>query len=197
MKKMKKMKQLLYIIILLVTVSSCAVKITINRDKDIDISNAKTFSYYGMTEVNDLVDINIKTIEKALANELKRRGLTYKEKNGDIVISLFLVVDKNSTTNRYGSYYGHGPYGFYQPTWGWGYGYASGYNTVPYAGVPYRENAYYRGTLIMDVFDLKTKKLAWQGVLSKAIDLDAHKKKDKSQQLAKRLMKTFPIKPVK
>lgn len=181
----------LYVVGLIFILSSCSVKIVSNKDTSIDISNSKTYSYYGWTEVNDMVDVDKKAIEQAFSVELESRGLTYKETGGDLIISFFLVVDKESTTNRYTSYYGHGPYGFYQPTWGWG----TGYYGVNNSGVPYPENSFYEGTLVVDVFDRNTKKMVWQGVISKAIDI---KNQDKNkhynrQKLAHRMMKTFPI----
>ncbi len=185
------MKKLGFVVITLVILSSCSsLKVTSNIDEKVDISNSKTFSYNGWTEVNDMIEVDRKVIEKAFANELKQRGLTYVESGGDIIVSLFIVVNKNSTTNRYNSYYGHGPYGFSQPTWGWGMGYAGGYGSS--AGVPYRESAFYKGTLVCDAFDKKTKKLAWQGVISKALD-NEKKRKGAIEQIVARVMKDFPI----
>jgi hypothetical protein len=187
------MKHYIYIIVTILIFNSCSVKITSNKDKDIDISKSKTYSFYGWVEMNDLVYVDKKAIEKAFSNAFEKRGLTYTETGGDLIISFFLVVDKESTTNRYNAYYGHGPYGFYQPTWGWGTGFYNGY-----AGVPYPENSFYEGTLVVDVFDRHTKKLVWQGVITKAIDIKNHKKKDYNRQkLADRMMKTFPIMEVK
>lgn len=191
------MKNIFLIVILASFFSSCSsLKISSSADKEIDISKSKTYSFFGWTEVNDMVDIDKKAIEKAFANELKQRGLTYQEAGGDLVVSLFIVVDKSSTSNRYNSYYGHGPYGFYQPSWGWGTGYAYGYGSgTSYAGVPYKESSYYKGTLVCDVFKRSSKKLAWQGVVSKAIKTD--KKRDGDQaQIAARLMKSFPIEKI-
>ena len=185
------MKKFGFAIIATIIISSCStLKITNNQDKEVDISKSKTFSYNGWTEVNDMVEVDRVVIEKAFAKELKQRGLTYKESGGDIIVSLFIVVNKGTTTNRYNSYYGHGPYGFYQPTWGWGMGYSGGYGSS--SGVPYKESAFYKGTLVCDVFDNKTKKLAWQGVVSKALDKTGKKRGD-IDRIAARVMKSFPI----
>ena len=191
------MKYLVYSIIIALSFSSCSTKITTNRDSNVDITKSKTYSFYGWTEVNDMVEVDRIAIEKAFANELESRGLTYKEVGGDLIISFFLVIDKGSTSNRYSGYYGHGPYGFYQPTWGWGMGYGYSYDQRAYSGVPYPESSFYKGTLVVDVFDMNTKKLAWQGVISKAIDPDdrSKNKTDNRQKLAGKIMKTFPIVP--
>lgn len=173
--------------------SSCAtLKVKSNRDKKVDITESKTFSFYGWKEINDFVDIDKKAFEKAFVSELKSRGLTHKEVGGDIVISFFLVVDKSTTTNRYMSYYGHGPYGFHQPTWGWGLGWSQGAMAATYSGQPYKENAYFKGTLVCDVFDSKSKNLAWQSVASKAFNPKSKKKADIGK-IVNRIMKSFPI----
>lgn len=189
------MKQIVYSIIIVLAFSSCSTKITSNRDAEIDVSKSKTYSFYGWTEVNDMVEVDKIAIEKAFSIELEKRGLSYKKTGGDLIFSFYLVIDKGSTTNRYNSYYGHGPYGFYQPSWGWGMGYGYGYNNMNNSGVPYPENTFLKGTLVVDVFDLETKKLAWQGVISKAIDTDNNvkKKSDNRQKLAGKMMKSFPI----
>lgn len=192
------MKHIVFSIIIAIALSSCSTKITSSRDSEIDITNSKTYSFYGWTEVNDMIDVDKIAIEKAITNEFEKRGLTYKETGGDLIISFILVVDKGSTTNRYNMYYGSGPYGFYQPMWGWGYGYGYGYNSMSNSGVPYPENSFYTGTLVIDVFDLNSKKLVWQSVLSKVVD--TKNKKDKSSvraSFASKMMKTFPIKEVK
>ena len=195
------MKHIIYSLIIALALSSCSTKITGNRDTEIDITNSKTYSFNGWTEVNDMVDVDKIAIEKAFSEELKKRGLTYKEKGGDLIFSFILVIDKDATSNRYNSYYGAGPYGFYQPSWGWGVGYGYGSNYMSNSGVPYPENSFYKGTLVVDVFDINTKKLAWQGILSKAIDTDNKKDKSKKvsarQKLASRMMKTFPIQVIK
>lgn len=193
------MRGIIFSIIIAFAFSSCSTKITSHKDTEIDISKSKTYSFYGWTEVNDMVEVDKIAIEKSIANELQSRGLTYKETGGDLIISFILVIDKGSTTNRYSTYYGHGPYGFYQPSWGWGMGY--GYNQMSNSGVPYPENSFLKGTLVIDVFDINTKKLAWQGVVSKAIDTENKNKNKKRSEnrdkLAKKVMKTFPMPIVK
>ncbi len=182
----------------LVLFTSCIGTKTIHQgDKSIDISQSKTYSFYGwMGDDNDDYEIDTKRIEQLFAAELKERGLEYKESGGDIIFSLFVVLEKDATSNRYSSFYNVGPYGFITPTWGWGVGNYTPYMNLSdpyYAGVPYRENAYLRGTLVCNVFDMKTKKLAWQGIYSKALNPDAAPKKNYGEKLVKHIMRTFPV----
>jgi len=175
-----------------IILSSCtSLKVTSNFDKELDISKSKTFSFYGWTEVNDMIDIDKQVIEKAFTNELNQRGLIYKELGGDINILFFVVVDKESTSNRYNSYFG--PYGYAMPTWGWGVGYGYGYgNGNASAGVPHSENQFYKGTVVCSAFDNTSKKLAWQGVVVKAIKKNNPKRAD-IPKIVEKLMNNFPI----
>jgi len=192
------MKKIIFLAIIAVIVSSCSsLKVTYNMDTSLDFSKYKTYSYYGWDSTSTQISPHYRqAIEFAFAEELSKRGLKYDPSgNGDIVISLFLAIDVDKATRTYNNYYGSGPYGFYQPTWGWGYGYGYGYgHPYAYGGVTYEEYNYYTGTLVCDVFDRRTKKLAWQGVVSKAIYPE-----DKGKNISKviaRLMLKFPIEPI-
>jgi len=175
-----------------IILSSCtSLKVTSNFDKELDISKSKTYSFYGWTEVNDMIDIDKQVIEKAFSNELSQRGLTYQELGGDINILFFVVVDKESTSNRHNSYFG--PYGYAMPTWGWGTGYGYGYGSGnSSAGVPHSENQFYKGTVVCSAFDNTSKKLAWQGVVVKAIKKNNPKRAD-IPKIVEKLMNNFPI----
>lgn len=133
-------------------------------------------------------------IEDAFANQLKKRGLTYTKENGDLVISLFFVTkEKSETTARttgaglYGSYYGG--YYVYGPPWGWGPGF--NYSTTTYTTHDYKE-----GTLIVNVFDAKNKKLIWEGIATDALKENSKGREDKINNAVDRIMEYYPVKPI-
>lgn len=175
-----------------------SLKITHNMDTSLDFSKYKTYSYYGWdstsTNINKYYQ---REIEYAFVDEFGKRGMTYDPSgNGDVVVSLFLMIDVEQGVRSYNNYYGHGPYGFHQPAWGYGYGYGRPYGSpYVYGGVAYEEYNYVTGTLVCDVFDRQTKKLAWQGVVSKSIDTN-NKGKNIDKVIA-RLMLTYPLDPKK
>lgn len=184
-------------------ISSCSsYKVVSQNDKTVEFNKFKSYSFYGWKgDTDNLTDKQIKIIETSFGKELEARGLEYKEVGGDLVLSFFIVVDKASTSNRYNNYYsyGYGSYTFHQPDWGWGSNVfisVGGYAMPPEAGVPYKENAYYQGTLVCDAFDNSTKKLAWQSVFTKAL----HPKKSKGDpeetipKIVNRIMKKYPVK---
>lgn len=186
------MKKLLLLFTIVIVVASCSsLKITVNMDGALPFDEYKTYSYLGWdtasTHINKYYQ---REIEYAFAEEFGLRGMKFdKSGNGDLMVSLFVVVDVEKQTTAYSNYYG--AYGYHQPGWGWGYGYRPGY---PYShgGVVYEESSYYYGTLVCDVFDTETKKLAWQGVASKAVQPGSKDKAENIRRVISRLMQSYP-----
>ncbi len=191
-------KILLFALIVAAFMSCSSLKITVNMDGKLDFDSFKTYSYFGWdsasTHINKYYQ---REIEYSFADEFGKRGMTYDQSgNGDVVVSLFLVIDVENSTRAYSNYYGHSSYGFHQPAWGWGYGYGYGAtygHPYSYGGVVYEENTYYTGTLVCDVFHRETKDLAWQGVASKAIDPGSRSKAENIKKVISRLMANYPV----
>lgn len=191
------------LILTVVVFSSCSsYRIVSQHDKTVDFKKFETYSFYGWKgDTDNLTAKQIKIIEESFGKELEQRGLVHKEVGGDLVLSFFIVVDKTTTTNRYNGYYGYGYYTFEQPDWGWGsnvYVSAGGYALPPDNGVPYRENAYYQGTIVCDAFNNATKKLAWQSVFTKALNPRKQGNPEETiPNIVTRIMKDYPIKEQK
>jgi hypothetical protein len=173
----------------LIALASCSsAKFSSDKDPDADFSQYKTLSYYGWADESSKVlnDLEKTRIETAFAEEFKKRGLSIQETGGDIVVSLYIVVDQKTGVTAYNNYYGGG--GYYGGGWGWGMGYGT---------TTYSEYDYMVGTLLCDVFDSKTKKLVWQGVVSGEIDENPRNREQNIPRVVRELMKRFPIAPVK
>jgi hypothetical protein len=84
--------------------------------------------------------------------------------------------------------YGMGAYG--GPGWGWGMGMGTSSTT-------YQENDYEVGTLVVDGYDATSKKLIWQGTLVKTLNSNAGKNDKSIPKSITKLMKKYPIKPIK
>ncbi|MEE9462972.1 MAG: DUF4136 domain-containing protein, partial [Bacteroidales bacterium] len=130
--------------------------------------------------------------ENAFGEEFKARGLEYVEKGGDMIVTLFIVVEQKkgataTTTHMgggyggyYGGYYGYGP----------GYGWGGGHSTTNI-----QEYDYAVGTLVCDVFDAKNEKLIWEGIGTKTVDDDPQSRDKNIPKSVKAIMSKFPIKP--
>ncbi len=181
------MKNLIFITISMLIASCSSIKFSSDKDGSVDFTKFKTLSYYGWAEESDKIlnRFEKERIEKAFADEFKKRGIEIIDRDGDIIVSLYIVVDQKTGTTAYTNHYGGGgPYGYYGGYGGWGMGYSS---------TSYQEYDYLVGTLICDVFDSSTKKLIWQGVVSGEIDDNPKTRERNTPRVIKELMKRYPV----
>jgi hypothetical protein len=82
----------------------------------------------------------------------------------------------------------------YSPRYGYGYGpgYGTGYGT---STTTTTQNDYLVGTLIVDVFDAKTKKHIWQGIGKKTVSENTSKREERINTAVADIMKAFPVNP--
>ena len=183
------------VLILAIFLSSCAsVKVTSDQGKDIDFSQYKTYSFLGWQDDSDKIvnEFDRKRMRDAFNTEFAKRDLQMVSEGGDMTVSLYLVVNKETSTTAYTNYDGgyggrYGGYGGY----GWGGGYGGGSSTTTYS-----ENDYLKGTLVMDVYDEKSGKQIWQGIAVKTIEEKPEKREKSIPYSVSALMKKFPIDPV-
>ena len=191
------MRSLIILLFASLIISSCSsIKITSDKDGSYDFSNVKTLSYYGWTKESDKIlnQFDKDRIEKSFADEFRNRGINVVDRDGDIIVSLYIVVDQKTGTTAYTNHYGAGgPYGWYG-----GYGYGAGWGWgMGYSTTSYHEYDYLVGTLVCDVFDSKSKNLVWQGVVSGEIDENPKNRERNIPRVVKELMKRFPVQPTK
>lgn len=183
---------LIFSITLLFLGSCSSVKFTSNYDGSVDFTQFKTLSYYGWQDESDklLNKFEKERIEKAFADEFEKRGISIVERDGDIIVSLFIVVDQKKGATAYTNHYGGGgPYGYYG-----GYGYGAGWGWgMGYSSTSYQEYDYYVGTLVCDVFDSSTKKLIWQGVITGEIDDNPKTRERNTPRVIREVMKKYPV----
>lgn len=174
-----------YIITLLAIlyISITNAQVTSEFDKDFNFSTIKTFSFSGWSHDSD--DILLKTdkdaIISSLRNELKARGLTYKEKDADVRITLYIVVLSKNEGVSYSAY-----------NTGMGYYSAWGYGTQHYS---YKESN--NGTFAISMFSEETKKLIWQGVITSVVKDKPSKREKSIPKKIHKLMLGYPLKAKK
>jgi len=191
------MRTLIILLFASLIISSCSsIKITSDKDGSYDFSKVKTLSYYGWTKESDKIlnQFDKERIEKSFATEFRNRGINIIDRDGDIIVSLYIVVDQKTGTTAYTNHYGGGgPYGWYG-----GYGYGAGWGWgMGYSTTSYHEYDYLVGTLVCDVFDSKSKNLVWQGVVSGEINENPKDRERNIPRVVKELMKRFPVQPTK
>jgi len=184
---MKKIK--LISLLLSLAVVGYAQKVTVDSDKTVDMSGYKTFSFLGWQNDSDKIlnDLDKQRLLEAFQAEFTKRVITEVKENPDMDISLYIVVSKETSTTAYTSYMGGG----------FGRGYRGGAWGGGYATTSYSENDYLQGTLVIDVYDPKSKKLIWEAVATGTINEKPQKREKSIPKAVKKLMKKFPVEPVK
>lgn len=188
----------------LIFLGACSsITVTSDFDKEVDFTKYKTYEYFGWAEESDKIlnRFQRERIEKAFGDEFDKRGLKYVKDGGDMVVSLYIVVDKKTSTTAYTNHNGMGGYGY--GGMGWYGGYGGGYGMggmgmgMGSSTTTYSEKDYLAGTLVVDVFDKAEKKMIWQSVGQKTIEENPKKAERNTSKVAAAIMKPFPIKVIK
>lgn len=184
-----KLIRLFSLMALIIAMVSCStVKVVVDLDTNTDFSKYSTYSFLGWQDESDkiLTDMDHDRVRNAFISEFERRGLKPVEENGDMEVSLFVVVDQKTSVTAYTNYYGGRYGGYYRYGGGWGMGHAS---------TSYQESDYLKGTLVMDVFDGESKKQVWQGIATKTVSENPQKREKSIPASITSLMRKFPVEP--
>jgi hypothetical protein len=192
---MKKLN-ILWLLSILILSGCSSVSVTSDYDKSVDFTQYKTLEFLGWAEESNKImnRFDQERIENAFAGEFMKRGFTGVESGGDIAVSMFVVVDKKTSVTAYTNHMNAGGWG-YGAGWGWYGGYGGvgmGTSTTTYS-----ENDYLEGTLVLGVYDTETKKMIWQSVGQKTVDENPKNPEKNAAYIAEKMMKPFPIQPVK
>jgi hypothetical protein len=152
--------------------------VKVDFDKDADFSRVKTFSIKIGTGWNNPIG------EKRVLAEIQQ-GLTEKgwtatsDDKADAQVVLHGATEKQKSLNTFYS----GGYGGYGWRGGWGGGMGSSTTTV---------DEYTVGTLVVDVFDAKSKQLMYRGVAQDELSDKPEKNVKKLAKASDKLFKDFP-----
>ena len=162
-------------------IPSAAFAQKVNTDFD-STANFAAFKTYSWTEGTPSPNpLGEQRIREAVDSRMVRSGFTKVASNPDVVISTHLLTkeEKEVVATGYGVGYGYGPY--------WG-AMGGGMSTASV-------NTYIQGTLILDMYDARTKKLVWRGTGTDTASDKADKNTKKVTKALDRMFKTYPPKP--
>lgn len=176
------------------TIGQMYAQIKSDYDKETDFTQYKTYTFKGWEKESDkqLNEFDKNRILGAFKKELTARGLTPDDSDPDLGITLFVVVNDKTSTSAYTSYNGNMGYGMGR-FGGWGYG-GMGMST---ATTTYTEEDYKEGTIVIDFYDNESNKLVWQGVITDVVKEKAEKREKSIPKHINKLMKKYPVDPVK
>jgi hypothetical protein len=150
-------------------------------DKSANFAAIKTFAVKIGTSWGNA--ISEKRVTDEITQTLKEKGWTPAEADkADAIVVLHGATEKQKTLNTF--YSGMGGYGGYG--WrGWGGGMGTGTATTT-------ESEYLVGTLVVDIFDAKTKGLMFRGTAQDELSDKPEKNVKKLAKASDKMFKDFP-----
>ena len=179
-KTMKSTQRLISIalIILPLVVASQAQEIKTDYDRKTDFSRYKTFSFEKI-ETKDPLWVD--RITAAVGAALTAKGLTQVETGGDIaIIAIEMSTDRQTVNTSYDNFGGG---------WGW-----RRWGGNDFGEATTTTETYKVGTLVVDLFDRKTKALLWRGSASDTLSSNSTKNIKNLEKGVEKLFKEFPPK---
>jgi Domain of unknown function (DUF4136) len=155
---------------------SSAQQVKTDFDRSADFSQYKTYSWEHVKTQDPLY---VDRIKSAVNAALTAKGWTQVESGGDVSIVAMEITRNQQTLNTFYDGFGGG--------WGWrrfgGGGFGEATTTT---------ETYKVGTLVVDLFDTKTKKLLWRGTSSDTLSNNSDKNIKNLDKGVDKLFKQFP-----
>lgn len=155
---------------------SSAQQVKTDYDRAADFAQYKTYSWEHVKTKDPLF---VDRIKNAVNATLAARGWTQVETGGDISIVAIQMTSNQQTLNTFYNGFGGG--------WGWrrfgGGGIGEATTTT---------ETYKVGTLVVDLFDAKTKKLLWRGSSSDTLSNNSDKNIKNLDKGVEKMFKQFP-----
>jgi hypothetical protein len=148
-------------------------------DHHANFSQYKTYSWQEIKPANSLWDARIKN---AVDAQLAAKGWTQVNSGGDVAIVAIKTTQTERTLQTFYNGFGGG--------WGWrGFG---GFGDATTTEQDYKE-----GTLLIDMYDAKTKQLIWRGSAEDTLSNKAAKNEKNLDKGVAKMFKKFPPEPAK
>ena len=156
--------------------ASFAQQVKTDYDHNANFGQYKTYSWEHVKTQDPLYEDRIKnSVNAALA----ARGWTQVDSGGDVSVVAMEITRNQQTLNTFYNGFGGG--------WGWrrfgGGGFGEATTTT---------ETYKVGTLVVDLFDTKTKKLLWRGTSSDTLSNNSDKNIKNLDKGVEKLFKQFP-----
>ena len=155
---------------------SSAQQVKTDYDRSANFGQYKTYSW-AQVKTKDALDVD--RIKTAVNAALAAKGWTQVDSGGDVSIVAIEITQNQQTLNTFYDGFGGG--------WGWrrfgGGGFGEATTTT---------ETYKVGTLVVDLFDAKTKQLIWRGTSSNTLSNNSDKSIKNLDKGADKMFKHFP-----
>jgi Domain of unknown function (DUF4136) len=159
------------LLVLALATAVFADRVTVDYDHEANFSLVKTYSWSNVHTANSIWDTRVKN---AVDKELAAKGWRQVPSDGSVSL---VAVEKTSIQQQYDTFYN----GF--GGWRRGGGVSEETTTV---------DNYKVGTLVVSIFDTKSKRLIWRGVASSDVSTNPDKNTKNLDKDVARMFKKFP-----
>ena len=174
--KLQKFVLVLVAMMVLFAGTSSAQQVKTDYDRSATFGQYKTYSWEQIKS-KDALDVD--RIKSAVNSALAAKGWTRVDSGGDVSIIALEMTQNQQTLNTFYDGFGGG--------WGWrrfgGGGFGEATTTT---------ETYTVGTLVVDLFDAKTKQLLWRGSSSDTLSNNSNKNIKNLDKGVKKMFKKFP-----
>ena len=162
-----------FALMMIIANATFAQKVTTDYNKTADFARYKTFMWIKEPKTTDplMRERVISDVNAALA----AKGLKLVTSNADICIAAHNATKEERSLNTFYDGFGGG--------WRWGGGFGSSTTSV---------NTYEVGTLVVDIFDAKSKDAIWRGTSTKTLSDNPQKNADNLNKAVEKMFKDFP-----
>ena len=147
-----------------------AQKVTVDSDPAAPFATCKTYSWVQGTPAPN--PLNEDRLHASVDARLAGRGLALNTTAPDVFVTTHITTKERKELVVSG--FGYGPW------WGGGYGTA-------------RVENYVDGTLVLDLYDAKTKKMVWRGVATATASSKPAKNTKKMNEALDKMFEKFPV----
>lgn len=159
--------------------ASFAAEVKIDYDHSANFGQYKTYSWEKVQTKDPLM---VDRTKNAVNAALTAKGWTQVDSGGDVSIVAIEITKNQQTLNTF--------YDNYEGGWGWRWGGGFGESTTT-------TETYKIGTLVVDMFDAKSKKLIWRGSSTDTLSTNADKNTKNLDKEVKKMFDHFPPEPKK
>jgi len=148
-------------------------------DRNADFTQYKTYSW---EQVKTQDPLNVERIKNAVNADLAAKGWTQLNSGGDVSIVAMEITHNQQTLNTFYDGFGGG--------WGWRRFGGGGFGGLGEATTT--TETYKVGTLVVDLFDAKTKQLVWRGNSTDTLSNNSNKNIQNLDKDIAKMFKQFP-----
>ena len=160
-------------LIMVIGTAAFAQNVKTDYAKGTDFAQYKTFMW--IKEPQTTNPLTKQRVIDDVNAALTARGLQLVTSNADLCLAAHAATTQNQTLNTFYDGFGGG--------WRWGGRFGSATTTV---------DTYTVGTLVVDIFDAKTKDAIWRGTSSKTLSGNPEKNAASLNQAVAKMFKDFP-----